>query len=96
MTDAGWRKYFPLVLVAVISSLITSAVFLTMERIGERGLIGPQTQSETNLPVRSAAGDNAFITARRRIEPAVVYIDVQSIQTAPSLQIGRASCRERV
>ncbi|MGE5550172.1 MAG: S1C family serine protease [Bacteroidota bacterium] len=85
MTDAGWRKYLPLVLVAVVSSLTTSAVFLTMARLGERGSISAPVQGGSGIrtAARSAVGDNAFIEARRRIEPAVVYIDVQSIQPAP-------------
>ena len=86
MTDAGWRKYFPLVLVAVISSLVTSAVFLTLARMGEATRLSSLPQP---TPVKATggivAGGNAFINARQRVEPAVVYIDVQTVRPGPSL-----------
>ena len=86
MSDAGWRRYLPLILVAVISSLVTSSVFLTLERMGDvADSAALPTRVETAEPIRSSAGDNAFITARRRVEPAVVYIDVQSVQRAPAI-----------
>jgi len=82
MTETGWRKYLPLVLVAVVSSLVTAAVFQTMERIGRSTLPSPPAPVQTTGP---AAESNAFIAARKRVEPAVVYLDVQTVREGPQL-----------
>ncbi|MGE5599854.1 MAG: S1C family serine protease [Bacteroidota bacterium] len=83
MNDSGWRKYLPFIFVAVLSSLTTSAVFLSLDRLGNRGQSAPPSSLSAGSATPVAFDGDAFIAARRRVEPAVVYIDVQSIQASP-------------
>ncbi|MGE5530387.1 MAG: trypsin-like peptidase domain-containing protein [Patescibacteria group bacterium] len=84
MTDAGWRKYFPFVLVAVVSSLVTASLFLFVEHLGPAPKpAAPPAAVRPAAQTRYEVGDNAFINARRRVEKAVVYIDVQTVTRAP-------------
>ena len=85
MYENGWRRYAPFILVAVISSLVTSAVFFTFQRLSPEKKAALQPAPAVQPSSQIAPGTDVFIAARQRVEPAVVYLDVQSIRQGPSL-----------
>ncbi|MCL6548128.1 MAG: trypsin-like peptidase domain-containing protein [Alicyclobacillus sp.] len=85
MYENGWRRYAPFILVAVISSFVTSAVFFTFERLSPEKTAALQPAPAVQPSSQIAPGTDVFIAARQRVEPAVVYLDVQSIRQGPSL-----------
>ncbi|NLG84984.1 MAG: hypothetical protein GX493_10355, partial [Firmicutes bacterium] len=80
-----WRRYAPFILVAAVSSLLTSAMFLTFMRLHPTTTAQPAPVIQKSADKVIAPVSDVFITARKKVEPAVVYLDVQSVQPGLSL-----------
>jgi serine protease Do len=92
-----WREIWPLFVVAIVSSIVTSAFILSYTRSSgyQASLINPSSNSnkqypndkyaksnyKSNIPVE----ENAVIMARRKIAPAVVYIDTVRTISGPQV-----------
>lgn len=85
------RELWPMFLVAVVSSLVTSALFIAY--VPSRSLplsAGPSLPNtiikqpgKSSLNNNSPVGENAVIAARKRVSPAVVYIDTVRTVSGP-------------
>jgi len=84
MFNNWWRKNSSTILVAVVSSILTAAVILSVNRLSNWSK--PSTEQQPSYAQSNTGGtytkltvdSNAFVKAQRLVEPAVVYIDVQS------------------
>lgn len=85
------RDYWPILLVAIVSSMVTSALFIAYmpsrsepQNIGAFPSGNASKSMDEVLPHSTAPiGENAIIAARKRVSPAVVYIDTVRTVSGP-------------
>ena len=86
----NWREVWPLFVVAIVSSIVTSAMFIAYRpnELSSASLSQPQEQSNDNITSRInnlPIEENAIIVARKKVSPAVVYIDTVRSVKGPEL-----------
>lgn len=92
-----WKEIWPLFVVAIVSSIVTTAFILSYINNGnlQTSLSSPALNRSTNIlpevglknsgQIPIPADENAVIMARRKVAPAVVYIDTVRTVTGGSI-----------